>query len=354
MQKTKKQIAHDRIQFFVYEVALGFILIFLLLLIPTYILPLFVERGSYLYGILSYSLRAIIVFIGVPLILILSNLLIRTQKRNTVFEEDISPAIGHLNLYKITKKNYKYQILYGILLLFLVFIPLDFFTYVLIPGMLKYQSEALNYNSTNAYLGAGTNYIIFLISVIIIQFSVAISEETITRGLVNKRGSEHFFRMSAVIISALYFGLGHFAYFLNPISRSYPFWYPFIWFLQAFIIGIILSLVVLRKNWLFPVILAHALNNIISAHAVWNFSQGNDFTDVALFLYSPLLIIGVLLFIWQFHRIKESISIGLKIFKEYFKFDEIREETSGDRRFRVFFDVIMAFLIFIMGIMIMI
>ncbi len=354
MQERKKQIVLDRIQFFVYEVALGFILIFLLLLISGSILPLVVERGSYLYGILSYSIRAIIVFIGVPLILILSNLLMRTQKRNTIIEEGISPVRGHLNLYKITKKNYQFQILYGILLLFLVFIPLDFFTYVIIPGMLKYQSEALNSNSTNAYLGAGTNYILFLISVIIIQFSVAISEETISRGLVNKRGSEHFFRMSAVIISALYFGLGHFAYFLNPVSRSFPFWYPFIWFIQAFIVGIILSLLVIRKKWLFPAIIAHALNNIISAHAVWNFSQGNDFIDIALFLYFPLLIIGFLLLIWQFPRIKESLSVGVKIFKEYFKIDEIGEETSSDRGFRMFVDVIIAFLIFIMSIMIMI
>ncbi len=351
-QKRKKQIFLDRFRFFSYEVALGFILIFILLLIPAFVIPLIVEPGSVLYGILFYSLRAIMTFIGVPLILHLSNLLFLDKKSNVIIEEDVSPAIGHLKLYKITKNNYQYQIVYGFLIFFLVFLPIDFLGYLLIPEFLEYQSYALAFKSTDSYLLA--DHSVFLISVIIIQVSVAISEETISRGLLTKRGSEHYYRMSAVMISSLYFGLGHFAYFLDPISSSYPLWFPFIMFLQTFIVGIILSLLIIRRKWLIPVIIAHALNNIVSAHAVWSFLKGVDFIEVVLQLYLPLTIIGLLMLIWQFSRIKDGLLIGLNIFKEYFEFDNTTEETNADKVFRVFIDIVLAFLIFLMGIMIVI
>ena len=347
----KKEIALDRLRFFVYEVALGFVLIFICLLIPAFLIPSLVGEESLLYGILLYSLRAIFVFIGVPLIFIISNIVFESQKRNVIIEEDISSAKGHLKLYKMTNKNYKYQILYGLLIFFLVFLPIDFFGYLLIPDMLEYQASALP--DTDIYLTSATPYILFLISVIIIQFSVAVTEETISRGLITKRGSEYFFRMSAVMISALYWGFGHFVYFLNPIP-GFSIWYPFIWFLQAFVIGIVLSLFVLRKKWIFPVIIAHTLNNIVSAHAVWSLNNYIDFSVVALYLYLPLLIIGCILFIWQFSQINESLSIGFKMLKSYFKRDKASEDTKGDIIFRVFFDIIMALIIFLMGFMIMI
>ncbi|MFX1366267.1 MAG: type II CAAX prenyl endopeptidase Rce1 family protein [Promethearchaeota archaeon] len=349
-QDSKKEIALKRFRFFLHEVALGFVLIFIFLLIPALLLPTLVGTSSPLYGILNYSLKAIFVFIGVPLILIISNIVFEPQKRNIILQEDISPAKGHLKLYKMTRKNYKYQILYGLLIFFLIFLPMDFFGYLLVPNMLEYQSNALP--NTDIYLASGTSYIVFLISALIIHFSVAVSEETITRGLITKRGSEYFFRMSAVMISAFYFGFGHFAYFLDPISRFYPIWYPLIWFLQAFIIGIVLSLFVLRKMWILPVIFAHMLNNIVSAHAIWSFNNDINFSVLTLYLYFPLLFIGGILLIWQFSQIKESVSTGFNMLKSYFKINETNEDSKGDTVFRIFFDILMAFLIFIMSFMI--
>ena len=101
-------------------------------------------------------------------------------------------------------------------------------------------------------------------------------------------------------------------------------------------------------------IIAHTLNNIVSAHAVWSLNNAIDFSVVALYLYLPLLIIGCVLFIWQFSQIKESLSIGFKMLKSYFKRDNASEDTKGDIIFRVFFDIIMALIIFLMGFMIMI
>jgi len=273
------------------------------------------------------------------------------QKRDLIIEEDVSAAIGHLKLYKMSGKNYKYQILYGILIFFLVFLPIDFFGYFLAPGMLEYQALALSSNLTDVYL-LDPNYFVFLFSLIIIQISVSISEETIFRGVIAKRGGVYYFKYSAVIISSFSWGMAHFAYFLDPISYFYPFWYPIVWFFQAFFIGIILSLLVLRRKWLVPAIIAHALNNIVSAHAVWNLLQGNNFTVVGLYLYYPLLIIGCMLFVWYYSRIKEGFSIGIGMLKTYFKREEKFEKNKGDSIVRVLFDILMGLIIFLMSFMV--
>ena len=64
--------------------------------------------------------------------------------------------------------------------------------------MLRFQGAAFTSNKTDLYLTQ--NYGIFIISVLIIQISVAIYEETLTRGFVAMRGAEHFNKMSALII----------------------------------------------------------------------------------------------------------------------------------------------------------
>ena len=347
----KNKIAKARFTFFLYEVALVFIFLFIFLLVPLFLIPSpsTENPGFYgiFYGILYYVLRAIFIFLGFPLILYLTNLIYESQKKKVIIDEDISSSIGHLKLYKITKKNYKYQILYGLLIFFLVFLPLDFFTYLLIPEIVRYQAAVL-YKTTNYYL-LSNNYIGFLISAIIIHIAVSITEETLARGFIAKRGNEYFFKMSAVMISSLYFGLGHLAYLLDVFA-----WYPFIWFTQAFIIGIILALFVLRKKWILPVIIAHAINNIVSAHTIWSFWNGIKFQAVAFYLYIPLFMIGILfvlvciLLVWPLSSIKKAFSNGFIDIKTYFK-RETNERTTGDLLFRIFFDILIGFLIFIMG-----
>jgi membrane protease YdiL (CAAX protease family) len=116
-----------------------------------------------------------------------------SQRKKLILEEDISPSKNFLSLFNITKKNFKYQLLYGILLLFLIFIPLDFFGYLFLPKMLSYSSIVLNPTgelSYNSYLME--SYYVFLLSVIIIQISVAIYEETLVRGFLANRGSVYF------------------------------------------------------------------------------------------------------------------------------------------------------------------
>jgi len=347
--ERKKKIAKARFTFFLYEIALVFIFLFILLIIPVFLIPLIAEPWTTLYGVLFYLIRAIIIFLGIPLILYLTNLLFESQKK-IILDEDISPSTGHLKMYKMTKKNYKYQIIYGLLIFFWVFLPLDFLTYFFIPETIGFQAAVL-LKTTNFYL-LEDSYLIFLIAAIIIQFSVALTEETVTRGFLAKRGGEYFFTMSAVMISSLYFGLGHLAYIFELTA-----WYPFLWFVQAFILGIVLALFVLRKKWILPVIIAHALNNIVSANTIWGFWHGITFQTITLFVYIPLFIAGFILaifclvFVWNFNSFKKGLSNGFSTFKTYFKKD-IEEDTTGDTIFRILIDVLVGLFIFLMGLLI--
>jgi len=286
----------------------------------------------------------------------LSNFLMSPQRKKLILEEDISPSKNFLTLFNITKNNFKYQFLYGILLLFLIFIPLDFFTYLFLPNTLSYLSTVLNPTaeySYNSYLME--SYYVFLVSVITIQIFVAIYEETLTRGFLANRGSDYLKKMSAVIITSFFFGLGHFSYILTIPSSGLPIIFPIIWFLQTFLVGIILAMLVLRRHWIFPVIFAHAVNNIISAHSIWNFIHGNDYSLMSFIVYIPLLIISIFLFVWQFSLIKESLTLGFKEFISYFKSSKKKDigENWLEKIVRIMMDLLFGLIIFMIGVIIL-
>ncbi|MFX1275233.1 MAG: CPBP family intramembrane glutamic endopeptidase [Promethearchaeota archaeon] len=345
-KSTKTKIIEDRLYFFIELVIVfigGFFLVFIAEIITSILDP-----SSILYGPLYFLIKSIIILVTVPLFLHLAYLILKDQKEENQEKFQLSPTFGHLKLYTISRNNFKYQFLYGFLILFLIFIPLDFFTY-LIPGMIEYQAESLinPYNSLGTYFTQ--SYEIFIASAIIIHISVALMEETLARGLIAKRGSEYYNKISAVIISSIYWGMGHLFYVIfNPIQWGFS----IIWFLQAFFIGIILSSFIIKKKWLFPLIFAHALNNIISAHTIWNYKQGNNFLVITIYLYVPLLIISILLLIWQFSRIKTAVSTGFKEFISYFKPDSKRNESGGDLGIRILFDIIMGIIIFLLGLLV--
>jgi len=68
-----------------------------------------------------------------------------------------------------------------------------------------------------------------------------------------------------------------------------------------------------------------------------------------MYLYFPLLIISLILFIWQFSIIRDSLSSGLNDLKDYFKPDKSLGEDRGDLTFRILFDIIIAGIILFMG-----
>ena len=338
---VRKSIVVDRFVFLI-EVLIVFFGIFSFLFVPNL---LFQYMG--IPGPFYYFLRALMLFIAVPIFIALANIILESQRKELIVEEDISAFMGHLKLYKMTKNNYKYQLLYGIILLFILFIPLDFFTYLLIPEMLEYNAVTIGANPTDTHFYAP--YLIFLVSAIIIQISVAVYEETLSRGFLTKRGSENFNKISAVVIASFYFGLMHFAYIRDPISANYPLYFPLIWFGQAFFIGFILSMLVIRKKWLFPAIFAHALNNIISSNAIWLYIRGVEFSFTTLVLYLPLLIFSLILLVWQFPKIKEGISTGWQDLKEYFNIKKQQVDSKTDIYIIILVDLLIGFLIFMIG-----
>jgi len=334
--------------YFLFEILVIFLGSFIFLLIPFLLLPFLIDTNSVFFEPLYYSLRAVMLIAAISLFLYLANFIMEKQRKRLILEVDISPSRNFLSLFKITKKNFKFQLLYGVLLLFLIFVPLDFFTYFFSPEMLSYQSAVLVFGYNSYFF---SNYAIFLSSIIFIPLSVAIYEESLTRGFLANRGSDYFNKMSAVVLSSFFFGLGHFGYILVTPSPDLPLIFPIIWFLQTFFVGIILAMIVLRKHWIFPAIFAHTLNNVISSHSIWNYINGQDFSFMAIFMYIPLLIIGIILFIWQFTRIKESLSIGFKEFKSYFTRDKNIQESSLDTIVRIILDFLFGFIIFLIGIL---
>ncbi len=338
-----EKIFNDRKQYLI-EVLIIFFGIFLFNLTTFYLLEIFINSQSDYYGPLLFLTRALSIFIAIPLFLFISSQILPWLKEKVLLKrEEINPAISYLKLYGINKNNCKYQLLYGILLLFLVFIPLDFIFYFLIPETISYSHNVLTLGDpgANNYL-LNPNYSIFLISTIIIHLSVAFYEESLARGLLAYRGNNYFQRMSAVMISSLYFGLGHFSYMFKIQS-----WIPILWFFQTFIVGIVLSLFFLRKKWFFPVIFAHAFNNIISSHTIWNYPK--DFSFIALTLYTPLLIISLIIFIFQFSRIKAGINTGINDIRKYFKNDKKIGEENSDKYTRIALDILLVAILFVVG-----
>ncbi|MFX1358259.1 MAG: CPBP family intramembrane glutamic endopeptidase [Promethearchaeota archaeon] len=341
------QIFRERIYFLSEVLIIIFGIYFLLLLVE--ILPIIIQSTSVFFGPLYYMLRAIFLVVGIIIFLYVANFALQSR-RKLIIEENVSSTKKFLKLFSISKSNFKYQIMYGFLILFLVFIPMDFLTYLIFPQTLDLLSMIFTFSTSNSYLLAP--YFTFLISVLVIQFSVALHEESFARGFLTNRGSDYIPNMSAVIISSFFWGLGHFAYILHPLGRFIPLGFLLVWFIQAFIIGIILALFVLRKRWIFPVIFSHALNNILSAHSIWNNIQGNEFTSLAILVYTPFLLISLVLFIWQFSRIKESLSSGIKEFKKYFSNDKTIKESTSDKVIRIMLDFLFGLIIFAIAILI--
>ncbi len=347
--QVKRKLIKERFRFFFYEISLSFLLIFFISSLEWMILP--IELNPEVFGMIFYMIRGLIVFLAIPTTIVMMKKLRGPLQSDLSEGSKVSPFKSHFMMYQFSKSNYKYQILYGILLLFLVFIPMNFFLYLLIPEMLLYHSFSLGLDLQNSYLLIN-NFIIFFVLLVIIQVSIAITEETIYRGFVNKRGSEYFNRISAVLISAYFYGFLSLLYYLDPISINFDSWFVGIWFFALFFIGLILSLTTLRKKWLFPSIFAHSISNIIMVSIIWYFLNGGIYLEILIFIYLPLLGGSLILIIWQYRRIRESILIGINMLKNYLKNDEKEDERNNDKYFRIFFDIVIGFLIFLIGLLI--
>ena len=113
-----KTIFKQRI-YFLLEVLIIFLGIFLFRIIPD---SLSFIIDPVIFGPLHYLFRVVIILTAVPLFLHLATFIMEKQRKKLILKEDISPSKNYLNLFKITKKNFKFQLLYGVLLLFLILV----------------------------------------------------------------------------------------------------------------------------------------------------------------------------------------------------------------------------------------
>ena len=340
---NRRNIASKRLKFLFYEVVPIFLIIFIFLILEWIVLPLIVNQTSALFGMIFYLFRTLVIFLAIILVLFISN---RKKTKNSLrVEKELAPHLGYLKLYRMTKKNYMYQLLYGFLLLFLILIPLEFLISITLPGSIPYVAVSLE---NGIFLI--DNIAQFLLFLVVIQFSISFSEETVFRGLITKRGSEYFNQISAVMISTLFFTF--IEVFFNPFIFTVSYYYGVLWFIKSFIVGLVLSLTIIRRKWLFPLIIAKTFDSIISSVIIWDFLRGGNFIQLLISIYIPLLIISLILLVLQRSRVNESLKLGKKMIVSYYRNDIKLEESSGDKLFRILFDIFVAFLLFLFGILI--
>jgi membrane protease YdiL (CAAX protease family) len=253
--------------------------------------------------------------------------------------EDLTPLNDVYSTLRVSKSNVKYQIMYTFLLLFLIYIPLDFLAYS-IPGVMDFSIRSLS-GSSSEFLFNQPLYVIFVGFAVIMYSCVGCREELLFRAISLSRGRRYIGNYSSIFLFSIAFGASHFAYLAlsdNFLEDLIP---ALIWGLSALIIGLAMGTFFIKKRYLIPLILAHTLNNIISATALWLFHEKSiAFLDIAKTLYLPLLIVSVLLFVIFFGQVKSGLKSFGKIPHEYFT------ESGDSKIFMILLDLALGFIMF--------
>ncbi|MHA1341927.1 MAG: CPBP family intramembrane glutamic endopeptidase [Promethearchaeota archaeon] len=258
--------------------------------------------------------------------------------------ENKTPLFEVFSIFKITKKNLKFQLIYFILILFLVFIPLDFIGY-LIPGVLDFSVNALLQNengiSPSQLFFTETNYFYFLLYSVIVYLIVAFREEFFFRIVSISRGRRYIGDSSAVFLFAFAFGLSHLIYIVTSSNFSRDISSALVWGVSAYIIALITGIFFIKKRYFYPLWGAHAFNNIISATTLYLYQfKSIPFKNIALFVYIPCICITIILIIVFRNTINSSFSQFRKTIKNYAK------ENKGFVFYMILFDIGIAIIIF--------
>lgn len=207
----------------------------------------------------------------------------------------------------------------AILMFLVVFAPLDLISY-LIPGMLQYEATSIYVplNQEGLYLALPTFGIFFAFS-LLTHFFVAANEEIRFRGVLQFLNQDQVGATSAILISALFFGLSHFSYWFSDFSQ--PVYFPIWWGTSAFLIGLMLSFYLKACEWILPMILAHWWNNVMSTVTIWMFLTTHNslatISTVAVEMYLPLIVAGIILAILWRTKIGAAFNFVKKEFHQY-------------------------------------
>ncbi len=215
-----------------------------------------------------------------------------------------------------TFKKFGVQLLFALLILFLVYIPLDFLTYS-IPGGLEYSQRSLTASSGSEYINF-TNFGLFILNATLLHFMVGIREEQFFRGFHTMRSEKYLNPGSSVVITSIYFAMSHFTYIFYSSNVLLDILPAIIWTLGAFYVGSVSSVFIIKKRMIWPIIIAHFLNNVISVTVLWLYTTQNIvFWDLAKIIYLPLLGITLILAIVFFKEVKSGVKAFFNTFKSY-------------------------------------
>ena len=150
---NRREIASKRFRFLFYEIVPIFLMIFIFLILEWILLPFIVNQTSELFGMLFYLIRALAIFLVIILFLFISNKM--RSKNSQPAKKELALHTGYLKLYKMTRKNYLYQLLYSCLLFFLILIPIEFSFSFFLPETIHYRAVSLILRRENNYLLLG-------------------------------------------------------------------------------------------------------------------------------------------------------------------------------------------------------
>jgi membrane protease YdiL (CAAX protease family) len=276
----------------------------------SYITPL-IPASNY-RGLLIYGGQLICLILSTVLALLFVTAVF--YKNKIPMKEAAPPLKETTSLFSFNK--FGNQIIFSLLLLFLVYIPLDFVTYAF-PGGLDFSQRSLADSDINAYLSF-TQFGPFILYGLVLHFMVGIREELFFRGFFTMRAEKYVIIGSTVVITSMYFGLSHLGYLFfsaNPFQDLLP---AILWTLGAFYVGSVSAVFILKRRLIWPVILAHFLNNVISSTVLWlNSVQNVTFFDLTKWLYIPLLTISIILAVIFFQEVKSGVKSYFGVFKSY-------------------------------------
>ncbi|MHA1673965.1 MAG: lysostaphin resistance A-like protein [Promethearchaeota archaeon] len=238
---------------------------------------------------------------------------LRIEKSNSKEREP-----GEILFEGLNGNNFFSQLKDGFFLFACIYIPLDFIGYI-IPGVLDYSANSLN----AGIIDDPQNYFQFelglmILSTLIIHFFVAFREEFLFRELFLTIGKEELRTPVVYFFSAALFGLVHINYAFHPQNADLPIFFPIWWGFNGILIGLIAGAYFWKTKRLFPVVMAHWFNNVVSALVVRNHVMGSGFWETSfLFLYLPLLAIGIIGYIFKFFPIKNIWKVIRSNWGEY-------------------------------------
>ncbi len=284
----------------------------------------FTERTKIIMSFFAYAL--IIISAAMIVLYLMNKTFIKLQeeestseKQSLTLKEEAEPGLNLL-FQGFTFKNFGSQLKTALIFICIIYIPLDFFSYV-IPlifnlNVLEYQIETL----TSSFLG---NYLLYdfnlmILMTIIIHFFIALKEEFVFRGYYISVGENKLNKSSVFIYSAFLFGLAHFSYIFVCTGSSDSIFFPFWWFFNALIIGITSAYYYITKKQLWPLIIAHWVNNVLSAIVLRKDLDGASYWQESfLIMYVPIFVLGTILFIiYRKSLIKHTKQI-FHLFKDY-------------------------------------